>query len=243
MSEHEIHHLAAAYALDALDERERVAYEAHFGSCDICRVDVVEFRQAAAELGSTTAVAPPADLKARVMAEIATTRQLSPLPPAVVRLADRRPSPVVRTVLAAAVAAILFVAGALIFGRSGEDRFGDELAALMDAPDVQMVKLHGDAPGSFTVMWSGSRASAAVIADDLESPGDGKAYELWMIDDAGSHAVYMLDPAEKGTIKRMVPMEGEPFGWGITIEDEQGSATPTLPVIFRGEVATGAEPA
>jgi anti-sigma factor RsiW len=92
MSDIEIHHLGAAYALDALDERERTAYEAHFGTCDICRTDVREYRATAAELASLTATQPPPDVKARVMSEIATTRQLSPLPPSVVRLADRRPN-------------------------------------------------------------------------------------------------------------------------------------------------------
>ena len=60
MSDIEIHHLGAAYALDALDERERAAYEAHFATCDICRTDVREYRAAAAELASLTATPPPA---------------------------------------------------------------------------------------------------------------------------------------------------------------------------------------
>ncbi len=237
MSDIEIHHLGAAYALDALDERERAAYEAHYTSCEICRTDVREFRQAAGELGSLTARPPSPDLKAKVMAEIATTRQLSPLPPAVVRLADRRPSRVVTALVSVAAAAVLFVAGAVVLGGGDDgDRFGDELAAMLDEPDVKMVKLHGDAPGSFTVMWSDNRRQAAVIGDGLESPGDGRAYELWLIDDQGSHAVDLLDPADDGEIERIIPVHGEPAAWGITIEQSGGSATPTPPVIFQAEV-------
>ena len=37
MSDIEIHHLGAAYALDALDDRERAAYEAHFATCAVAR--------------------------------------------------------------------------------------------------------------------------------------------------------------------------------------------------------------
>ena len=44
MSDIDIHHLSAAYALDALDERERMAFEAHYPSCDVCRADVIDFR-------------------------------------------------------------------------------------------------------------------------------------------------------------------------------------------------------
>ena len=234
MSDIEIHHLGAAYALDALDDRERAAYEAHYSTCEICRIDVGEFRHAAAALASLTTNAPPAGLKDRVMAEVATTRQLSPLPPTVARLADRRLSPTLTAVLSLAAAVVLFVAGAMVLGRDGDDRFGQELAALMDEPDVQMVKLRGDTPGTFTVMWAGDRA--AVIGDDLRSPGDGKAYELWLIDDSGSHAVDMLDPADEGRIQRVIPVDGQPAAWGITIEDEQGSEVPTFPVIFQAEV-------
>src|SRR4051812_44056536 len=107
MSDIEIHHLGAAYALDALDDRERAAYEAHFATCEICRTEVGEYRAAAADLATLTATPPPADVKARVMGDIATTRQLSPLPPAVVRLADRRPNRAVMAILAIAAAALL----------------------------------------------------------------------------------------------------------------------------------------
>ena len=45
MSDIDVHHLAAAYALDALDRHEREAFEAHYDKCDVCRSDVMEFRE------------------------------------------------------------------------------------------------------------------------------------------------------------------------------------------------------
>ena len=42
MTEIDVHHLAAAYALDALDDRERMAFEGHYGSCEVCHTDVQE---------------------------------------------------------------------------------------------------------------------------------------------------------------------------------------------------------
>src|SRR3954463_3365764 len=131
MSDIEIHHLGAAYALDALDDRERAAYEAHFTTCEICRIDVGEYRAAAADLATLTATPPQPDVKARVMAEIATTRQLSPLPPSVARLADRRPHRAVTAILAIAAAALFFIAGAVVLGGRGEKSFGDQVAAMM----------------------------------------------------------------------------------------------------------------
>jgi anti-sigma factor RsiW len=36
----DIHQLAAAYALDALDDRERAEFEAHYPTCPVCRPEV-----------------------------------------------------------------------------------------------------------------------------------------------------------------------------------------------------------
>jgi anti-sigma-K factor RskA len=235
MSDIEIHHLGAAYALDALDERERIAYEAHYSTCEICRTDVREFRAAAAELGSLTTTTSPPDVKERVMAQIATTRQLSPLPGGVVTLADRRRSRVAMTVLSVAAAALFFVAGAIVLGGRDDDSFGDEVAAMMEDPSFAVVELNGEGQGSFKVAWTDDRA--AVIGGELPDPGAGKRYELWMIDSAGTHPMSMLDAASDGEVRRVIDIDGDPTAWGITIEPESGSPVPTEPVLFVGEVA------
>ena len=233
MSDIEIHHLGAAYALDALDERERAAYEAHFATCDICRTDVREYRAAAAELASLTATPPPPDVKARVMSEIAVTRQLSPLPASVVRLTDRRPNRGVTALLAIAAAALFFVAGALVLG-GDDDSFGEQVAAMMEDPTFAIVELGGDGQGSFKVAWTADEA--AVIGEGLPDPGEGKRYELWMIDGSGAHAMHLLDPAKGGDVQRLMDISGTPAGWGVTIESEQGSDVPTEPVLYHAEV-------
>ena len=233
MSDLEIHHLGAAYALDALDERERAAYEAHFATCDICRTDVREYRAAAAELASLTATPPPPDVKARVMSEIAVTRQLSPLPASVVRLTDRRPNRAVTAVLAIAAAALFFVAGAVVLGGDDES-FGDQVAAMMEDPAFTIVELGGEGQGSFKVAWTSDEA--AVIGEGLPDPGEGKRYELWMIDGSGAHAMHLLDPAKDGDVQRLMDISGTPAGWGVTIEPEQGSDVPTEPILYLAEV-------
>jgi len=234
VSDIEIHHLGAAYALDALDERERIAYEAHYATCEICRTDVREYREAAAELGTLAATVPPADVKARVMSEIATTRQLAPLPPSVARLTDRRRRPVVTAIASIAAAAVVFLAGAVILGNRGDDSFGDQVAAMMEDPSFMMVELAGEGGGSVKVAWTAGQA--AVIGGDLPDPGPGKRYELWMIDSAGPHPMSLLDPARDGEIRRVMAFEGSPGGWGVTIEPEAGSDTPTEPVLYQAEV-------
>ena len=234
MSDTEIHHLGAAYALDALDARERIAYEAHYSTCAICRTDVVEFRGAAAELGSLTAVAPPADLKARVMSEIANTRQLSPLTPSVARLVERRPKRALRVALSVAAAALVFLAGAVVLGGRDDDPFGDQLAAMMEDPTFATVDLAGAGGGSFRVAWTADRA--AVIGGELPDPGAGRRYELWLIDEGGAHPTRLLDPADDGEVRRVIELAGDPLAWGVTIEPEAGSEAPTEPVLFAAQV-------
>lgn len=59
MTDIDVHHLAAAYALDALDDRERSAFEAHYGACEVCGTDVVEFRQTLTHVADSLATPPP----------------------------------------------------------------------------------------------------------------------------------------------------------------------------------------
>ena len=41
----DLHHLAGAYTLDALDDDERRAFEEHYPTCDICRAEVEDIHQ------------------------------------------------------------------------------------------------------------------------------------------------------------------------------------------------------
>lgn len=233
MSDSEIHHLGAAYALDALDARERMAFEAHYLDCEICRTDVREFRETAAEIAGLTESAPPAEVRAGVMAEIANTRQLSPLPPAVANLTERRQARVARAAragLSIAAAVLLFVAGALVFGDRGADGFDEQVAQIVTGPAGRVTELAGDGDGSFTVVWNGNRV--AVIGRGLDRAPAGLAYELWLIDDSGANAMRLLDTAADGDIERIVEFDGTPSAWGVTLEPTSGSASPTEPILY-----------
>ncbi len=78
----DVHALSGAYAVDALDDIERAAFERHLAECADCRAEVASLRETAALLAETTAVEPPAALRDRVLADIATVRPLPPEAPA-----------------------------------------------------------------------------------------------------------------------------------------------------------------
>ena len=78
----DIHALVGAYAVDALDDLERVAFERHLAGCDECQDEVTSLREAAGLLAETTTAQPPAALRDRVLADITkappTMKELMP---------------------------------------------------------------------------------------------------------------------------------------------------------------------
>jgi anti-sigma-K factor RskA len=236
MSDSEIHHLGAAYALDALDDRERAAFEAHLSTCGICRADVREMRETAADLSRLIVETPPPGLRASVLDEIARTRQLSPLPGAVVRLGDHR-SRRIAVGLSAVAAALLVAVGAFVVGsRTGTD-FGDEVAALLSEPGAGVAQLEGSGGGTVTVVWNDDEA--AFVAAGLPAPPPGTAYELWLIDTAGEpRPMRLLAAPDSGRIEAFVPLADgvAPAAWGVTVEPVGGSDAPTSDVLFSAPV-------
>lgn len=240
----DLHHLAAAYSLDALDDDERAEFEAHLPTCDMCRDEVAEFRETVGHLSAATAAVPPADLKARVMTDVADTRQESPIVTSsdgqdgqvadVVDLSAsrRRISPV--GVLAAAAAVILLVVGTVAIVGGGDT---NDLDAVLSAPDAVVTSLdttEAAGAGSVRVVWSAERDEVAVFASDLADPGAGKAYALWLLGADGTPVPAGLFTPDDGSIEPTVfeVDDIDSGGWGITIEPDSGSDAPTTDILF-----------
>jgi anti-sigma-K factor RskA len=240
VSDTDIHQLSAAYALDAVDERERAEFEAHYPTCAICRPEVAGFRETLSKVAASVAVEPPPSLKSNVMAGIGTTRQLSPLlPDSVVDLAAHRGNRqrMVRA-LSIAAALIALAVGAYAVGRqtgNGND-YADEAAAVFAKPDTLKTTLTGTGTGSFMISWSPSSNKAVVVGDGLPDPGPGRAYELWLIDGSGAHAVRLLDKAADREVRRVVTVDGQATQWAVTVEPDGGVEQPTGNIIFSGAV-------
>lgn len=239
MTDIDVHHLAAAYALDALDDRERAAFEAHYGSCEVCRNDVMEFRHTLTQVADSLVAPPPLSLKDKVMAEVAATRQLSPLVAPVVALDERRRARSLVTMAAVAAAMVMIVVGVVSFrGGDETDTFAADLAHVMEQPDSQVLSLanQGGAEGTFRVAWSNSLGQAVLMGEDLPTTPDDKAYELWLITPDASMAMYVLDPAKDGNVHRTFKAPADPTAWAITVEPAEGSPTATGDIIFVANV-------
>ncbi|MEQ8717676.1 MAG: anti-sigma factor [Acidimicrobiales bacterium] len=233
----DIHLLAGAYALDALDPDERRRYEAHYTDCELCVDEVAGFRATAAALAGAVADAPPPDLKARVMAEVARTRQDAPV---VVPLARVRRG---RTLLAvaASVIAVVVVVGAVLFGldAGGERDDAVELASVLTAPDAVTTVLDGAVgDGTVRVVWSPERDAAVVVGAGLAAPGSGETYELWSLRGDEARPAGLFVPDEGGSVTALLEVAfDDSEAWGITIEPAGGSPSPTGEILYLAEVS------
>jgi anti-sigma-K factor RskA len=244
----DLHILAGAYALDALDDgAELDRFTRHLRRCATCTAEVRGLREVATSLAFAVAAEPPAGLKARVMAAIAVTRQL---PPEIARerwrwlrywltgprltgqwLAGRwMPRlAVVTAAVAVAVAVVLGVVTANTSGQLNQARAqARQIAAVLAAPDARIVSGPVSTGGTATVELSASRRQLVVTTAGLAPLPDGKVYQLWLIGPPATRSAGLLPAAVSG---RAGPVLASGLTAGdqlaMTVEPAGGTSQPT----------------
>lgn len=250
MTDH--HDLTAAYALDALDEEERTAYEAHLDECPECIEELAEFAPVVEALASGVESPAPAGLRVSVMDAIASTPQLPAMhdtmagavmtspattaastPDNVISLASRRRSWFPAVAVAAAVA---IIAGLALTFLSGDELTPtEELAAEADAVITSIDE------GSVTldIIWSPELDEVAVTGSGLTDPTDSETFQLWFVLADGTVARAGLFGSSQGEAdKRWATENLDAVAWGVTVEPAGGSAQPTSEIIFFEEITS-----
>lgn len=227
----DLHRSGGAFALDALPEDERLAFEAHLAECGDCRAEVRELQATTAALAAGCAMPPPPALRGRVLAAVAQTRQESPQ---VTKLAARR-RPLVRGRFAlAAAAASVVVAAATSVLAVREDRRADELAAqyaqvtrVLTANDaaVDSARLRGGGTG--TVVVSAALDTAVFVGSGLPAVSSDRTYQLWVIDASGPRSAGVFRPDEAGRATLATTRLGDANAIAVTLEPAGGSDQPT----------------
>jgi anti-sigma factor RsiW len=178
----EPHPLTGVYALDALTGPQLDRFERHLHRCPACDSEVRDFRETAARLALAVAVAPPAQLRPRVRAAVAVTRQDPPLTPR----AARRPGhpgrglrvPRLATGLAAAavvVAIALGIVAAVTQHRLTQAQAqAHSVAAVLAAPDARLTARTTTAGGTVTVVSAQSRHAMVISAAGLPGLAGGQ---------------------------------------------------------------------
>lgn len=245
-----LHDLAALYAVDALSPQERAAFEQHLAGCRTCRDEVAGFSEAAAGLAAGTALAPPPELRASVLAAVRNARPQpgqqaphglpslasTPVPAGPAARRQRR----TRRLLAAAAAVVLVpgiaLAGWALGARSAEQEQEqlaaaeqERLSALLAAPDIAARSIDVDGAAA-TVLFSESLDEGLFVGPTLPAPEPGSEYQLWLVE--GGTPV--PDARFKNGGERGVWLRGDlsaADAVALTLEPEGGSVTPTYPLL------------
>jgi anti-sigma-K factor RskA len=231
----DIHTLAGAYALDAVDDIERAAFDRHLSGCTSCAQEIAELRATVARLTDLNSMTPPASLKQSVLATASRTRQVSPGG----RATDRSRSRGWRTwVAGAAAAAVVAVAGGAVGYAISDQNTRTEratvasdsrAAAIMSAPDATVhVRMIGGAKVSVVVSKSLNRGVAIVA--NMPKVSTAQSYQLWLIHGARPvSAGVMAGGTTAGTVI-LTDVRGAD-GFGLSLEKAGGATTPTQPLV------------
>ena len=216
MPEADIHEQVAAYALDALDDDERAAFEEHLATCDRCAAELPAVRETAAALAYVPESVPPPDaLRGRVLETARAER------PNVVPLRPRR-SHALGAVAAVAVAAAVALA---IWNVSLHNSLDNQSSANRS---VATYRLQG-ANGQLAVASSGQ---AALFLCGIGTAPAGKTYEAWVL--TGKQAARAGEFQGGSGCTAVVLARPVPAGSGVavTVEPAGGSEQPTsTPII------------
>jgi anti-sigma-K factor RskA len=210
MAQPEIHDLAPAYALDALDPEDRWTYERHLDTCERCRAEVAALRESAEELAHAAGGAEPRpELRDRILAAARAEPQTATVVP--IRRRWLFPATAV-----AAVAAACLALGLGLWANS-----------LRDGPSQRVVAMEGG--GSLVI--EGDQATLVACVDD---PPAGKTYEAWVIEGnepraaglfaGGCQHVELAEPVEPGNTV------------AVTVEASAGVDRPTTNPVMSANV-------
>lgn len=245
----DVHTLSGAYALNALAPEEAAEFRRHLEGCQACREEVRELQGAVARMGAAEAVAPPPDLKNRILTAADRTRQEPPSTPrpgpaaaAAAPTPASEPTPITRakgsstaggpagrgrwvTWLAAAAAAIVVAgAGAIGIRAMLEDDLAPGPTRVFEAQDAHTATVETARGGELTVAVSASRDEMAVDTRDLPVLDENHVYQLWSVHGDEMESAAILTDPEVGAA---MGMPGEETQVALTVEPAGGSEQPT----------------
>jgi anti-sigma-K factor RskA len=249
----------ALYSLNVLQGEERAQVEQHLATCAACRLEVEQLRGDGALLAlSTTGPRPPARARQRLLDAVAKeAASQSPAVRAHEKLRRARHSWWGWLGWAATAAVLVFSASlwkenfilranlAALGSRASENarelRELRQIAAPIIAPEAQrvtLVSVKTPPQPQGKAFYLKNRSSLVFMANNLPALPPQKAYELWLIPAQGAPipaGVFKPDAHGAATIVNPpLPPATEAKAFAITIENEAGATSPTMPILMMG---------
>lgn len=236
----ELHVLVGAYALDALEDREQVAFEAHLDGCLPCAAELDGFRATVERLGSAAAMPPAPELRAELLASVSRTPQERPVVATLARPTSWRQ----RAPLLLAAASVLLAVGAVGAYIAEHDRASDlqtaddQKAAVLAAVDATPTTSRVD--GATLRVWSSETMDSAVaVMSGAPALQPSQSYQLWAVErgEAPRSVAVMGPEGVGGSTSVLVPGLDDAATIAVTVEPEGGSERPTTEPVLSVEVA------
>ncbi len=225
-----LHDLTAAYALDALDERDVRAYEEHLAHCERCRAELASLTETAASLAYGVDAPPPApELRGRILDAARAERSN------VVPLRRRWTAPVAAIAVAAAV--VLAFWAVSLNGKLNRERTksAQQLTAvqIVAQPGARRIPVTG-ANGSLVVSDTGQ---AALVLPGFSRAPAGKTYETWVIENGTPRSAGLFRGG--GDVSLVGLTRSVPNGAlvAVTVERKGGVAQPTGAPVLSAKTA------
>lgn len=231
----ELHDLVAPYALDALDEDEREAFERHLAECDQCRSQLAELQEATTALAyAAEGPEPPAELRERILEAVGQNGGAR-----VVQF-PRRQWLLPAAGVAAAVAAVAAITVGLWAASLKSDLDQERSARSAEAKAIAL--LAGDAErrpltGGRGALLLASDGSAALVTCDLATAPEGKAYEAWVITSEATRPAGLFRGGGDCDVKVLTRAVPRNAVVAVTLEGEDGSEQPTSKPLFAARPA------
>ena len=220
-SEFELLELATPYALDAVSDDERAVIErrvaqAPAAMADAFHAEVRAVRETLAVVSAATAVQPPPQVRARVLAAASPPRRK-------VRW---------RTTLLAAAAALAIGLGALTAGLALRPaQPPSTVAQVFAAPDVHTVSGLIPGGGTATVVFSREKNAGVLVMNDVPPPKPDTVYQMWLIGDGGRHPRARWTKGGLPVDHGCAAQTRNSTALAFTVEPGKGSVRPTGPAI------------
>ena len=237
MTDAEIHLLSGAYAVDALPEHERAAFEEHLRECPTCAQEVRELTATATRLATAASEPAPLYLRARVLDQVELVRQR---PPSDAAGGTGSPSRArwYRQPLGMAASFLLVLALALAGVAVGASREADDaeqqaarIAAVATDPDRVSLDQKVTTGGRATIVAAAGNAVFRV--EGLTVLPEDRSYQLWVMDEDGARSVAILGRGTPSHVEQFVSEVGSGDSIGLTVEPTEGSDGPTTePVVL-----------
>lgn len=228
-----------ARALSALDAAETRALNDHLSECAECRMELEEWEATAAALAvNAKPMEPSPEVRERLLNEVRKDLEVPQVIP--FRSATRNIWTSFGSLgaIAAVILATALIVGLVVMWRENNSlrkqlANTQEFQQLVSTPGSRMAELKGTefGAGAIAKLVYDNNGRAILIADNLPTVPQGKAYQLWFI--VGTNPpmpgkTFVPDDDGKGTLKDQMPAVAVNSAvFAITLEPAGGVPAPT----------------